>query len=129
MIFFRCPVVILALALAIMVAIPAGAQGRLIGGDKNNYTNDLSTTAIQQQRLDAAQEELRKVNSDINHLEAAIQLKTEEIERKANVIENLRKRKTRSYHKMDTPYAFPGVGTFSASPVNLTRSKAQINTA
>ena len=119
----RYPVVIL--ALTIMVAIPAGAQGRLIGGDSNN---DPSAAAAQQQRLDAAQEELQKVNSDIYNLEAAIQLKTEEIERKAKVIENLRKRKTRSYHKMDTPYAFPGVGSFSASPLSLTRGKAQINT-
>ena len=79
---FRYPV-ILALTVA-MAAVPL-STGRLVG---NANIND---TKVHQQ-LDAAQEELQKVNSDIYHLEAA----KEDIQKvEAEIIKNLQKAQVR----------------------------------
>ena len=78
----RYPVIIFALVVA-MAAMPS-STGRLVG-NANNNANKANT-------LDAAQEELQKVNSDIHHLEAA----KEDIQKvEAEIIKNLQKAQVR----------------------------------
>ena len=71
-----------------MAAVPL-STGRLVGNTNNNDTKA-------HQQLDAAQEELQKVNSDIYHLEVA----QEELQKaEAEIIRNLRK--ARVHHEYE----------------------------
>lgn len=77
----RYPVI---LALVVVMAAVPLSTGRLVG-NANNNANKANT-------LDAAQEELQKVNSDIYHLEVA----KEDIQKaEAEIIKNLQKAQVR----------------------------------
>ena len=85
---FRYPVIVVLALVVVMAAVPL-STGRLIGNANN------SDTKVHQQ-LDAAQEELQKVNSDIYHLEVA----HEELQKaEAEIIRNLRK--ARVHHEYE----------------------------
>ena len=81
---FRYPVIVILALTVAMAAVPL-STGRLVGNANNSDTKA-------HQQLDAAQEELQKVNSDIYHLEVA----KEDIQKaEAEIIKNLQKAQVR----------------------------------